>query len=89
VLSQDGSANDPSYRQLDSNYISSLNQSKINQNVNNQYVQYCDSTNYNNITTFINGLPSGGNAIIYPFNNIGGYYSITNNDTWVAINNTV
>jgi hypothetical protein len=86
VLSQDGSANDPAYRQLDSNYITSLDQSKINQNNNNQYIKYCDSINFNNITTFINSLPSAYTAIIYPFNNIGGNYSITNNDTWLAIN---
>jgi hypothetical protein len=54
VLSQDSSANDPAYRQLDSNYISSLDQSKINQNNNNQYIKYCDSLNFNNITTFVN-----------------------------------
>lgn len=86
VLSQDSSANPPSYRQIDSNYISSLNQSKINMNTNNQFVRYCDSLNFNNITTFINSLPSAYTAIIYPFNNTGGSYTITNNDTWQAIN---
>lgn len=86
VLSQDGSANDPAYRQIDSNYITSLDQSKINQNNNNQYIKYCDSLNYNNITTFINSLSSAYTAIIYPFNNSGGSYTITNNDTWQAIN---
>lgn len=86
VLSQDSSGNDPSYRQLDSNYIVSLDQSKINQNNNNQYIKYCDSLNYNNVTTFINSLSVTYNAFIYPFNNLGGGYTINTNDTWQAIN---
>ncbi len=89
VLSQDLAANNPTYRQLDSNYIVSLDQSKINQNNNNQYVKYCDSTNFTNITTFINGLANGMMAIIYPFNNTAGNYTITNNDVWGAINPSI
>jgi hypothetical protein len=86
VLSQDLSSNEPSFRKIDSNYVSSLNQNKINMNVNDQFTKYATSVSNSNVTTFVNSLSQSTTGLIAPYDNLGGGYEITNADSWTSIN---